>query len=133
MVLLRGNESYPFYFGASADLLYKAGVLRRNMTPAEKVLWEHLRNRKMEGLRFRRQHPIDIFVVDFFCYEKMLVVEVDGGIHDELNQAERDNQRTIMLNKYNIRVIRFTNEQVMKEIRFVLNQIRNAIKEYTER
>ncbi len=133
MVLLRGKESYPFYFGARADLLYKAGVLRRNMTPAEKVLCEYLRNRKMEGLRFRRQHPIDIFVVDFFCYEKMLVVEVDGGIHDELNQAERDKQRTILLNKFNIRVIRFTNKQVLQEIEMVLENIRKAIAQYAAR
>lgn len=133
MVLLRSKESYPFYFGASADLLNKAGVLRRNMTAAEKILWENLRNRKMEGLRFRRQHPIDIFVVDFFCYVKMLVVEVDGVIHDEINQAERDKQRTILLKRFNIRVIRFTNKQVLQEIEMVLENIRKAIAQYAAR
>ena len=79
-ILIKGPEDYPFYFGASIELLSRAGNLRRDMTRAEKILWQKLRNKQMDGFRFRRQHPIDTFVADFFCYQAMQVVEVDGGM-----------------------------------------------------
>ncbi len=81
MVKLRGRESYPFYFGATPELLRRAAELRKNMTKAETVLWGYLRKRQLTGYRFRRQHPINIVIVDFFCYEAMLVIEVDGEVH----------------------------------------------------
>lgn len=56
------------------------------MTEAEDILWKHLRNKKLNGLKFRRQHPLDIFIADFYCHEKKLVIELDGGIHDILEQ-----------------------------------------------
>lgn len=82
MAKLKGKEEYPIYFGATPELLRTAAELRKNMTTAEKILWEKLRNRQVLGYRFRRQHPIHDVVVDFFCYEAMLVVEVDGDVHD---------------------------------------------------
>ena len=71
----------------------QARGLRRNMTEAEEVLWEHLRNRRLEGLKFRRQQVIEGFVVDFFCHELKLVVETDGEIHNTQEQKEIDKHR----------------------------------------
>ena len=131
MVQLKGKEEYPFYFGASLEILSRAGDLRRNMTKAEKILWQKLRDKQLDGFRFRRQHPIDTFIADFFCYQAMLVVEVDGNVHDDISQAERDIERTRILNRHQIRVIRFTNTQVENNINFVLDEIRIALLEYS--
>ena len=129
MVKLRGKEEYPFYFGAKPVGLRLAGNLRRNMTNAEKLLWEYLRNRKIDGFRFRRQHPIGEFVPDFFCYELMLVIELDGEIHNSKTQSERDDERTKKLNKLGIKVIRFSNKEVENKITQVISQIRKNIQD----
>jgi very-short-patch-repair endonuclease len=123
MAILKGRESYPFYFGASIEILSRAGELRKSMTRSEKILWQKLRNKKLNGYHFRRQHPIDTFIVDFFCYEAMLVIEVDGNVHQEPTQAEYDFERTRILNCHKIQVLRFSNYQVEKEIDTVLNII----------
>jgi len=102
MAKLGGREEYPFYFGAGTELMRIAGDLRKSTTPAEKVLWNQLRNRKVQGFRFRRQHPIKDFIVDFFCYDAMLVIEVDGSVHQEARQKERDEQRTLILKRLGI-------------------------------
>jgi very-short-patch-repair endonuclease len=91
------------------------------MTPAEKILWEHLRNRKFKGSKFRRQHPLSKFIADFFCAEHRLVIEVDGGYH--LYQKKQDIAKEEALRAMGIRVIRFTNEQVESNIFLVLEQI----------
>lgn len=70
-----------------------ARLLRKQSTKAEKILWNELRNRKFNNLKIRRQHPIEKYVVDFFCYEKKLIIEVDGEIHDNYNQIEYDTIR----------------------------------------
>jgi len=127
MVLLKGKEEYPIYFGANRELMGIAGTLRRNMTRSEKILWQRIRDRQMDGYKFRRQHPIDTFIADFFCYEKMLVVEVDGEVHDDQSQAERDEERTRILNRRGIKVIRFTNEEIEKNINIVLRKIRESL------
>lgn len=131
MVQLKGKESYLIYFGASVEILERAGVLRREMTKAEKILWEKLRNKQLNGFKFRRQHPIDTFIADFFCYEALLVVEVDGSAYEETTQEERDEERTRILKRYGIRVIRFTNEEVEKNINIVLKSIQEALSENT--
>lgn len=123
MVKLRGQESYPFYFGASPDILRKASELRQNMTKAKKALWEELRNKKLGDYRFRRQHPIGIFIVDFFCFESMLAIELDGGIHDTDYQRERDFERTIMLREHGIAEIRFRNKDIFDNMDRVLIEI----------
>jgi very-short-patch-repair endonuclease len=129
MAVLRGPEVYPFYFGAKPETLRLAGELRRNMTPQEKLLWEHVRNKKLDGYRFRRQHPIGEFIVDFFCYDAMLVVELDGKVHKERSQLERDIQRTKLLNRHGLRVIRFRNEEVERNIQSVIRRIRRTLSE----
>jgi very-short-patch-repair endonuclease len=128
MAKLRGQEDYPIYFGAGPELLKLAGELRKSMTPAEKVLWIRLRNRQVKGYRFRRQHPVEDFIVDFFCYDAMLVVEVDGTVHDDPTQRERDEQRTMILKRLDLKEIRFTNEEVMNDIDQVINRIESALK-----
>jgi very-short-patch-repair endonuclease len=123
MVKLSGRDNFPFYFGAGTDLLKLAADLRKTMTPEEKVLWEKLRNRQVRNYRFRRQHPIKDFIVDFFCYDAMLVIEVDGNVHDLYTQNERDKQRTKILESLGIREIRFRNDEVINDIQNVLSRI----------
>ena len=101
-----------------------ARELRRNETPAERALWRVLRDRGVNGLRFRRQHPLGGFVLDFYCAEVSLCVEVDGGVHDA--QQERDAHRTASLALRGIRVIRFRNEEVLTDLPFVLRRIAKA-------
>ena len=110
-------------FNAAPVTVGKARGLRRHLTPAEKKLWDCLRNRKFRRLKFRRQHPIDRYIVDFICIEKKLVVEVDGGIHRKAEQKEYDNMRTIDLEGYGLKVIRFSNEEVLDNVYDVLKKI----------
>jgi len=93
------------------------------MTDAESALWEQLRGKKL-GFKFRRQHPLGIFVADFYCHELHLVIEVDGDIHLKKEQSDWDDQRTANLNMMQIEVIRFTNEEVLCQIHIVLTSIR---------
>jgi very-short-patch-repair endonuclease len=98
--------------------------MRSEPTAAEKELWLQLRERRLDGLRFRRQYAIERFVLDFFCAEARLAVELDGSIHDA--QVERDAARTAVLGQHRIHVIRFTNEQIFADMPSVLAQIAAA-------
>ena len=100
------------------------------MTPAEEKLWDRLRNRNFNKLKFRRQHPIDRYIVDFICMEIKLVVEVDGEIHNNLKQKEYDRERTKDLEGYGLRVIRFSNEEVLDGVFKVLKDIGKFIDEH---
>ena len=113
------------YFGAKHGILEKAKVLRNTMTSAERILWERLRNKQVLNLRFRRQHPIDIFIADFYCHQARLVIEVDGKIHE--SQKEYDIGRSAELERYSIQVIRFTNEEVEYDIENVIEKISTII------
>jgi very-short-patch-repair endonuclease len=117
----------PFYFGASADIIGLASQLRKNMTPAEKVLWEKIRRREIMNCKFRRQHPISNFIADFYCHEKQLVIEVDGGIHKLEKSAEHDDGRDFEMNKFGIKVLRFTNDEVLTNLENVLAAIHSEI------
>ncbi len=104
--------------------LYQYGrELRQELTKAEKLLWAELRNRKLNGLKFRRQHPLDKFIVDFYCNEKKLVVELDGAVHNEKINKEYDEARTALLAGLNIIVLRFKNEDVTNNLKEVLKKI----------
>jgi len=128
MVRLNDSFEYDFYFGASATTKALAAELRKNMTYAEKVLWQQLRNRKLDDLKFRRQHPVDIFILDFYCHEKKLAIEVDGGIHNSGEQKEWDENRTYELNEFGITVLRFSNEDIIDKTESVINSITEFIK-----
>ncbi len=94
---------------------------RKNPTPAEKHLWQQIRNRQVASLKFRRQYVIENFIVDFYCAELRLIIEVDGAIHDI--QKAHDAIRHEQLEAYNTTILRFRNEQVLEETDFVLSII----------
>ncbi len=91
----------------------KARELRKNLTEAELTLWRHLRLRQFGGYKFRRQQPIGKYIVDFVCLEKRLIIEVDGGQHSE--QVSYDLERSAWLEEQGFRVLRFWDNQVLKE------------------
>jgi len=104
--------------------LYEYGrTLRQRQTEAEEKLWQLIRNRKLNGLKFRRQHPLDKYIADFYCHEKRLVIELDGGVHKCIDQQRIDEERTSTLNKLEITVIRFKNEEVIKDSKGVTDKI----------
>ncbi len=111
----------PRQSSSSKEIRLRARELRRATTPAEQQLWEHLRNRKLGGLKFRRQHPIGRFIVDFYCAEHRLVIELDGPIHSR--QSARDHARTAWLESRGYQELRFKNEQVNEQLQVVLEQI----------
>ena len=106
----------------------RARELRQPMTPAEAKLWQRLRRRQLNGHYFRRQHPIGNFVVDFYCARAGLVVEVDGDVH--VMQEEYDSVRTEWLEDRGYLVIRFTNDEVFRELHAVLESILTACEEW---
>ncbi len=103
-----------------------ARAMRHELTWAEKALWRHLRNRKLEGVKFRRQQPVDRYILDFYCAEKRLVVELDGGQHDVPDEREYDRVRTQFLEAEGLKVLRFWNSQVRGNLPWVLESIRRA-------
>jgi very-short-patch-repair endonuclease len=104
----------------------RARELRKGMTPAEKKLWQYLRNQQLDGAHFRKQHAVGAYIVDFYCAKSKLVIEVDGDSHAE--QVEYDAERTRWLNEdRRYRVIRFTNREVMHNIEGVLEVIRTSL------
>ena len=113
--------------GTTVEIEEAARRLRRNMTPAEQTLWEALKGRQVAGLKFRCQHPVGPFVLDFYCPTRKLVVELDGGIHEL--QENRDQARTDQLADYGYRVIRFRNEEVFNDLDSVLQRILQAAEE----
>lgn len=107
--------------------LERRSYLRRNATNAERILWEQFRDRRFWGLRFRRQHGIGLYIVDFYCKEKRLVVEVDGDSHSTLHQREYDRVRTAWLNSMCLRVIRFANDEVEENLERVLIMLKREV------
>lgn len=106
------------------QLLENARELRKNLTEAEELLWQLLRNRQLNNLKFRRQHPLKAgFILDFYCAELKLGIEIDGGYHNQKEQKEYDAERTKIINEYGIRIIRFTNEQVLQNTEQILKDI----------
>jgi very-short-patch-repair endonuclease len=122
--------SKTMYFKAKAGTLETASLLRKNMTFTEILLWEKLKGKKLVGIRFRRQHPIDIFIVDFYCHEARLVIEIDGDIHEQ--QYEYDNGRTAEMEKFEIKVVRFKNDEIINDIEAVVTKIETIVKERIE-
>lgn len=106
--------------------LERARELRRDMTPAETILWQELRGNKL-GSHFRRQQVIKGFIVDFYCHKSALVIEVDGAIHDEEAQKEYDIKREQVLHALGLRVVRFRNEEIEKNLLHVLKRIREVL------
>lgn len=94
-------------------------ALRANSTPAEEILWEEIRNRKLNGLKFKRQHSIGNYIVDFYCASKRLIIELDGEVHNTEDQKEKDKHKDQNLTEMNFRVLRISNSQVLNDIETV--------------
>ncbi|HYW11976.1 MAG TPA: endonuclease domain-containing protein [Longimicrobium sp.] len=110
--------------GTTPELEQAAQAMRREPTAAEAALWGALQKKQVAGLKFRRQHPVGRFVLDFYCASLRLVVEVDGGIHDA--QQDRDAARTEALETHGYRVLRFRNEEVLRNLDDVVRRIAAA-------
>jgi len=110
------------YYGATPVTIEKAKHLRSRLTTPEALLWDKLKGKKICNVRFRRQHPIDTYIVDFYCHAAKLVIEIDGKIH--LQHREYDSHREKELNNLGIKILRFTNSTIE-------NNIENAVKEIT--
>jgi len=115
------------FYGAGRNTFQKAHFLRSKMTDAEMVLWSRLKNRNIFKVRFRRQHPVDIFVLDFYCHEIKLAIEVDGRIHLKREIQEYDEGRSHDIEKFGIKMLRFTNEQILNNLNEVQTKILNTI------
>ena len=129
MTNLGRSVEKAFFFGADPEIIARARELRGRMTLCEKILWQELRKKRLERFIFRRQHPISRFIADFYCHELRLVIEVDGSVHDEEDQWEKDISRTAELEKLGLKVIRFSNEEVFQNERKVSKKITDAVKE----
>ena len=105
----------------------RSRALRKNATDAERILWHHLRRRQLNGHRFRRQQPIGPYIVDFYCHDKQLIIEVDGGQHSE--EQVYDAKRTQWLEQNGFQVLRFWNHEVMNRNDVVLEAIHEALEQ----
>jgi very-short-patch-repair endonuclease len=117
------SDNVSMFYNAKPHIFEKAKMLRKNMTESEEILWEQLKKKKLLGLRFRPQHPIDIFIADFYCHPLKLVVEVDGGIHKSKEQKEYDLEREGEFDNWGIQVIRFTNDEIENNITQVIKEL----------
>ena len=133
MKKLKPNHDDGMWKGAPSDSFSKAQFLRRNETIAEKLLWEKLRNNQLEGLKFRRQHPVNIYIADFYCHKFKLMIELDGDYHNQEEQKQKDEVRTEVLRLNDLKIIRFKNEEVEQDINQVLITIKNKIEQLKEK
>lgn len=111
----------------SSLITRRARKMRRAPTDAEQRLWYFLRNRQLGGYKFRRQHPLGHYIVDFICIKARLIVELDGGQHAEVKQRRRDEARTRYFESRGFRVMRFWNHDVLKNTESVLEAILDAL------
>ena len=133
MKKLKPNHDDGMWKGAPSDSFSKAQFLRRNETKAEKLLWEKLRNNQLGGLKFRRQHPVNIYIADFYCHKFKLIIELDGDYHNQEEQKQKDEVRTEVLRLNDLKIIRFKNEEVEQNINQVLTTIKNKIEQLKEK
>ena len=115
------------FYGASPNIFDKARLLRNSMTEAEKIVWDELKNRNVFKARFRRQHPIAIFIVDFYCHEYKLAIEIDGEIHLKNEVIEYDDGRSHDIEKLGIKILRFTNDEVFTDLKRITEEILKTI------
>ena len=106
---------------------YLSRKLRKNFTFAERTLWYLLRNRQVRGVKFRRQFPVGKYIVDFISIENKLVVEIDGGQHNDEDHQKKDNHRSVYLMQQGFTILRFWNNEVTKNKEEVLKKIKDAL------
>ena len=112
------------FYGAKPEIFRRARMLREKMTIEEKLLWNKLKDNQL-SIRFKPQHPIDIYIADFYCHALKLVIEIDDASHQ--NKMEQDENRTNELERFGITVIRFTNSEVKNDFEKVIEKIKNEI------
>ena len=111
--------------GAPASIFSNAKKLRENETEAEVLLWLALKDNQVDGYKFRRQHPISIYIADFYCHKLKLVIEIDGAYHLSEEQQLLDKERTAFLEFQGLKVIRFSNKDVLLDLPGVINKIKD--------
>ncbi|HTA27029.1 MAG TPA: diphthine--ammonia ligase [Bacteroidia bacterium] len=117
-----------FYYGSKQDIFNKTRKLRRESTYTESLFWEVIRNGKVDGFKFRRQHPISSFIADFYCHEAKLIIELDGDVHEVEEVKKRDKIRERVLIEYGLTILRFTNEEVLSDLDKVIEKVREYLK-----
>ncbi len=115
------------FHGASNLIFENARELRNNQTETELILWNVLKDYKLNGFKFRRQHPISNYIADFYCHKAKLIIEIDGEYHNNKEQIIKDKERTAYFTEIGLKEIRFSNQQILFQIENVLNEIDNII------
>ena len=115
------------HHNATGQIFENARLLRKKSTVSENVMWNALRNRKILGVKFRRQHPVESFIADFYSRELNLIIEIDGKIHNKKEQKDYDEARSFEMAKYEIKVIRFSNEEVINNLDKVITKLKKHI------
>ena len=118
--------SAKMHYGATAETFQIAERLRRDLTIAEKLLWDRVCKNQL-GVRIRRQHPIWKFIADFYCHEIKLVIEIDWEIHYHPENKEYDISRDKILKEFQIEILRFTNDEVISQLEYVIEKITKTI------
>jgi len=113
------NYGDDLFKGANHKLFEFSKILRKTQTDAEIIIWQCIRNRNILGFKFRRQHPLDKYIADFYCHEAKLIIEIDGGIHNQVDNKEYDKNRSLELHELGINV---NLEKVLNVIRGVLQK-----------
>ena len=111
----------------SRNLVTFARKLRQNQTEAEKTIWLKLRGKQIGDVKFRRQQPIGPYIVDFVCFERKIIIEIDGGQHNESELKRKDEERTVWLEERGYQILRFWDNEVLKNINSVLQRIKEAL------
>lgn len=120
-------RSSNMFQGASYLIFENARELRNKQTESELILWNILKDYKLKGFKFRRQHPISNYIADFYCHKAKIIIEIDGGYHNSIEQVLIDKARTEYFLEIGLQEIRFSNQQILFEIENVLNKIDNII------
>jgi cyclase len=107
------------FYGAGRLIFERAKDLRNRMTEAEIVLWDYLKQKPL-GCKFRRQHPLGLYIADFYCHKLLLVIEVDGKIHEREDVIKNDKERQNVIENFELKVLRFTNDEVHKQLEKVV-------------
>ena len=120
------GQADDMFFGAVPIIFVRAKYLKQDMAHAESIVWERV-SKKQLGVKFRRQHPIANYIADFYCHSAKLVVEIDGGVHQLPENVQYDIARQEDIEFCNIKVIRFSNYQVFKDIEHVITEIKKHL------
>jgi cyclase len=130
LIASKVHDMGDMFYGAIKPIFERAEELRKNPTEDEKLLWLYLKRNQL-GVRFKRQHPIWMYIADFYCHELKLVIEVDGSIHNLKQVMEHDIIREEDISSFGIKVIRFSNNEVKNRIESVVERIKFTISELT--